>query len=93
MGLNLWVEIFKNRQLNFESYQQIRQTWKNASGWNVDRVPARKVTENNFSGFFDVYIFDAHGTECRIVTRINAINNTIFIKKAALMRHEDVQKM
>ena len=80
LGLNLWIEVFKNKSLNFESYQQIRDVWKNASGWNTDRIPARRIIENNFEGGFDVYIFDIHGNDCRLITRINAENNIVFIR-------------
>jgi mRNA interferase HigB len=83
LGLNLWIAIFKDKNLDFESFQQVREVWKNASGWNTDRVPSRKILENNFSGDFDVYIFDIHGTDCRLVTRINAESNTVFIRKVA----------
>ena len=79
-GLQLWLEIFKQKEINFESYQQIKQVWKNVSGWNVDRIPARKVTDVAFKGYFDIYIFDIHKNECRIITRIQATTNKIFIR-------------
>ncbi len=43
LGLSLWIEVFKDKSLDFESFQQMREVWKNASGWNTDRVPARKI--------------------------------------------------
>jgi len=80
-GLQLWLEIFKQKEINFESYQQIKQVWEEASGWNVDRIPARKVTDAAFKGHFDIYIFDIHKNQCRIVTRIQAATNKIFIRE------------
>ena len=82
-GLSLWLETFKSKQIDFESYQQIKTVWKDASGWNVDRVAAKRVTENNFGGNFDLYIFDIHGTDCRVITRINALTNIIYIREVS----------
>jgi mRNA interferase HigB len=79
-GIQLWLEVFKQKTINFESYQQIKQIWKEASGWNVDRVPTRKVADAVFKGHFDIYVFDIHKNKCRIVTRIQASTNKIFIR-------------
>ncbi len=75
-GLQLWLEIFKQKDVNFESYQQIKQIWEQASGWNVDRIPAKKVTDIAFNGDFDI-----HKNKCRIITRIQAATNKIFIRE------------
>ncbi len=79
-GLKLWMETFRQKNLNFESFEQIKTLWKEISGWNVDRVPARNVTDKTFGDAIDLYIFDVHGTDCRIITRIHPINHRIFIR-------------
>jgi len=89
-GLTLWLETFKSRNASFESYQQIKELWNETSGWNVDRVPARDVTESDFGGDFDLYIFDIHGTKCRLITRINTRHNIIFIRE--VMSHAEYDK-
>ena len=80
VGLTLWVNIFKQGELNFESYQQIKDVWKSASGWNVDRIASGRAKPNTFGGDFDFYIFDIHKTNCRVVTRINSVHNRIYIR-------------
>ena len=40
----------------------------------------RKVNDATFKGNFDIYIFDIHKNKCRIVTRIQAATNKIFIR-------------
>ena len=57
-GLKLWIETFRQKNLNFESFKQIKTLWKEISGWNVDRVPARNVTDKTFGDAIDLYIFD-----------------------------------
>ena len=89
-GLQLWLETFKQKEINFESYQQIKQIWKDASGWNVDRIPARKVTDAAFKGDFDIYIFDIHKNQCRMITRIQTATNKIFIR--AVYSHAEYDK-
>lgn len=82
VGLYLWYQTFSTAGLKFESFQQIKDLWKSKSGWNVDRVPARNIKEVAFEGDdFDLYIFDIHGTNCRILTRINTQQNRIFLRK------------
>jgi mRNA interferase HigB len=90
IGLQLWIEIFKQKTINFESYQQIKKVWLDSSGWNVDRIPSRKVTDNTFKGEFDIYIFDIHKNDCRIVTRIQAHTNKIFVRH--VFTHADYNK-
>ena len=74
-GLSLWLKIFGSKEFRFQSYQDLRHTWKSISGWNVDRIPGATVRET-FGGsaqrrtlYSDVYVFDIHGTECRLVCR------------------------
>lgn len=92
IGLQLWLETFKSKDVCAESYQQIKDVWKKASGWNVDRIPARKVDEGRFQGEgFDCYIFDIHSTACRIIiTRIQMSTNKIFVRD--VLTHADYDK-
>jgi mRNA interferase HigB len=80
MGLQLWLEVYKQKSIDFDSYHQIRQVWINASGWNVDRIASKKVIDNAFKGNFDTYIFDIHKNDCRIVTKIEANSNKVFVR-------------
>ena len=89
-GLQLWLETFKQKEIDFKSYQQIKQIWKNTSGWNVDRIPARKVTDAAFKGDFDIYVFDIHKNQCRMNTRIQTATNKIFIR--AVYSHAEYDK-
>ena len=38
------------KSISFESSTQIRNVWKNTSGWNVDRVPANKLKPESKKG-------------------------------------------
>jgi len=78
--LSLWLVTFDRTSLRFESFEQIRETWASASGWNVDRVPCSKLRQPSQKGPLDIYIFDIKKNECRIVSWINPRNGTIFIK-------------
>lgn len=91
VGLQLWYDTFKKPSVNFDSYHKIKELWLSQSGWNVDRVPARKVKECNFQGEnYDTYIFDIHGTDCRIISRIDTQRNKIFIRE--ILSHADYNK-
>lgn len=81
VGLQIWLSTFNRPSLKFDSFRQIQELWRNQSGWNIDRVPSRKVTDCAFQGDnYDVYIFDVHGTNCRIVCRIDSVRHKIFIR-------------
>lgn len=81
VGLALWNQTFSTSGLKFESYQQVKDLWKGQSGWNVDRVPSRNVTEVAFQGDnYDLYIFDIHKNDCRILARVDNMRNKIFIR-------------
>ncbi|MEZ9132392.1 hypothetical protein BCT06_16970 [Vibrio breoganii] len=81
VGLSLWLQTFDRQGLSLNSFQGVKDKWSNASGWNVDRIPARKVGETGFQGDnFDVYIFDIHKNDCRIITRIDMARDKIFIR-------------
>ncbi|WP_107331863.1 type II toxin-antitoxin system HigB family toxin [Metapseudomonas otitidis] len=78
--LNLWLATFDRGTLRFESFEHLRATWNNVSGWNVDRIPHSKLRETSRKGPLDIYIFDIKRNECRIVSWINTKNGTIYIK-------------
>lgn len=90
VGLKLWISIFDKRELRFESYQQITNVWKSASGWNVDRLPSRTLQSDSRKGNLDIYVFDIHKNDFRIITWINPSNGTIYIKDAC--SHADYNK-
>ncbi|EGR4429549.1 type II toxin-antitoxin system HigB family toxin [Vibrio cholerae] len=91
VGLQLWYDTFNKSSLNFESYQQIKDQWLSQSGWNTDRVPARKIKDCSFQGDnYDTYIFDIHKTDCRVVSRIDTKRNKIFIR--GIFSHAEYEK-
>jgi len=79
-GLSLWLKVIGSGALQFQSYAQLKQVWKAASGWNVDRIPGPTIREGlggkqeSRAVYSDVYVFDIHGSECRIVCRFVAPN-------------------
>lgn len=68
VGLKLWLDVFNKKNLSFESSIHIKNIWKNNSGWNVDRIPANKLKIESKKGPLDIYIFDVHKNQCRIIT-------------------------
>lgn len=90
-GLLLWKKLFKQKEVCFESYQQIKQLWKNTSNWNVDRIAAKDVVDSQFKdNCCDWYIFDIHKNECRLVTRIQGSSQKIFIRE--ILSHTEYDK-
>ncbi|WP_206002121.1 type II toxin-antitoxin system HigB family toxin [Pseudomonas viridiflava] len=79
-ALSLWLTTFDRATLRFESFEQLRDTWVTASGWNVDRVPCSKLRQASLKGPLDVYVFDIKKNECWIIAWINTRNGTIYIK-------------
>lgn len=79
-ALSLWLTTFDKPSLRFESFEQTRNLWSTASGWNVDRVPHSKLRETSRKGPLDIYIFDIKKNECRIICWINTMNGTIYVK-------------
>ncbi|MCP4699183.1 MAG: type II toxin-antitoxin system HigB family toxin [Gammaproteobacteria bacterium] len=77
----MWLDVFNRKPLSFESSSGIRETWSNASGWNVDRIPARKLKPAARKGPLDIYVFDVHKTKCRIVAWGSPKAHTFFIKQ------------
>ena len=88
--LSLWLNTFDRASLRFESFEQLRQTWLTASGWNVDRVAHSKLKPASQKGPLDIYIFDIKKTECRVVAWINGAAGIIYIK--AILSHAEYDK-
>lgn len=79
--LSLWLATFDRANLRFESFDQIRSVWLNTSGWNTDRIPFSRLKNASRKGPLDIYIFDIKKNECRVITWINPLNGTIYIKE------------
>lgn len=91
VGLQLWKDTFGSNLVRFESFQQIKDLWKSRSGWNTDRVPARRIRDNQFQGDnYYLYIFDIHGTQCRILARLDSVRDKLFIRD--ILSHADYDK-
>ena len=78
IGVQLWLDVFDDSSLMFESFQKLRDVWRNHSGWNVDRIPASKLVEQHKKGPLDVYVFDINKNEARIISWINTTHGTVF---------------
>lgn len=78
--LNLWLATFDKSTLRFESFEQLRATWKETSGWNVDRIPSSKLRQPSQKGPLDMYVFDIKKNECRLLAWLNSRNGTLYIK-------------
>lgn len=80
IGLDLWVGIFNRKELEVSSYQEIKDTWQQASGWNTDRVSGKRLKneDDSYGEVYDLYIFDIHSNDCRLLAKIN--NNILFIR-------------
>ncbi|WP_338522067.1 type II toxin-antitoxin system HigB family toxin [Pseudomonas batumici] len=78
--LSLWLTTFDRPSLRYESFEQFREVWASASGWNVDRIPHSKLKGSSKKGPLDIYIFDIKKNECRVISWINTKNGSIFIK-------------
>ncbi|WP_296253685.1 type II toxin-antitoxin system HigB family toxin [Pseudomonas sp. UBA4194] len=89
-ALSLWLATFDRPAVRFESFDQLRGVWLEASGWNVDRVPHSRLRPTSRKGPLDIYVFDIKRNECRIVSWINVNNGTIFIK--AILSHAAYDK-
>lgn len=88
--LALWLTIFDKSGLRYESFDQFRRVWIDASGWNVDRIPSSKLRDSSKKGPLDVYVFDIKKNECRIVSWVNTKNGTIYIKD--VLSHADYDR-
>ncbi len=80
VGLKLWLDVFDCGALPFESFSFIRDLWASTSGWNVDRIPARKLRKESRKGPLDIYIFDVHKNDCRVVVWGSPKAHTFFVK-------------
>lgn len=90
VGVQLWLDVFDDSSLRFQSFQQLRQEWLTRSGWNVDRIPCEKLHDSHKKGPLDVYVFDINKNQARIVTWINAAAGTVFF--CDLYSHADYDK-
>lgn len=90
VGLALWLDTFDQRKLDLQTYNDIRTTWLDASGWNTDRVPGRRLKheDDSYDIVFDLYIFDVHKNECRLLTKIK--DNTIYVRD--ILTHAEYDK-
>lgn len=88
--LSLWLTTFDRTSLRFESFEQLRETWSSASGWNVDRIPHSKLRLSSKKGPLDIYVFDIKKNECRLIAWINQRNGTIYIKD--ILSHAEYDK-
>ncbi len=90
VGLKLWLDIFNSAGLSFESSIFIRDIWRSASNWDVDRIPAVKLRECSRKGPLDIYVFDVHKNACRIVAWGSPRAHTFFVK--AVYSHAEYDK-
>lgn len=77
LGMELWIAAFDKKDLQLNSFSEIKDTWKSMSGWNTDRIPGRKLKNDDHDVVFDLYVFDIHGTACRLLAKIGG--NIIYI--------------
>ncbi|HEY0207999.1 type II toxin-antitoxin system HigB family toxin [Acerihabitans sp.] len=80
VGLKLWLDVFNKPALRFVSWAQIRSHWLQVSGWNVDRVAHARLKPESRKGPLDIYVFDIHKNQCRIIAWLNPDSGTLFVK-------------
>jgi len=80
IGLDLWCQVFDQKQLNANSYQEIKKAWLDASGWNTNRIAGKRLKNEHgdYGSVFDLYVFDVHGTDCRILAKLG--HDILFIR-------------
>ena len=80
VGLDLWICSFDKKELQLSSYSDIKDTWKQTSGWNTDRIAGIRLKneDGSYGTVFDLYVFDIHKNDCRLLAKIHS--NTIFIR-------------
>ena len=90
VGLELWIDTFDKRDVVLASFDEIRTTWREASGWNTDRVAGKRLKRENdsYEDVFDLYVFDVHKNGCRLLTKVR--NNIIYVRKA--LSHAEYDK-
>lgn len=79
VGIKLWFDTFDDKGLRFQSYQQIKARWKSVSGWNTDRIPARDLKPGAKKGPLDLYVFDVHKNDCRILAWISPMQGAAYV--------------
>ncbi|PWQ97985.1 hypothetical protein DKW60_09060 [Leucothrix pacifica] len=90
IGMDLWISTFNNRELDVRSYKDIKDAWQQASGWNTDRISGKRLKneDGDYGTVYDLYIFDIHGNDCRLLAKING--NIIFIR--GIFSHAEYDK-
>lgn len=90
VGLGLWIDTFNKKDLALKSYDDIKNTWLGASGWNTDRVPGRRLKneDDSYEAVFDLYIFDIHNNGCRLLSKIK--DNVIYVRD--ILSHSEYDK-
>lgn len=78
LGMEIWIAAFDKRDLQLNSFSEIKEKWKSMSGWNTDRISGKRLKNEHYSVVFDLYIFDIHGTSCRLLAKIQG--NNIFVR-------------
>ncbi|EHH1182868.1 hypothetical protein J7G23_004281 [Vibrio vulnificus] len=90
IGMELWVNTFNKKELQLSSYDDIKGAWKQASGWNTDRIAGKRLKneDGSYGTIFDLFVFDIHGNNCRLLAKIS--NNTMFIR--GIYSHSEYDK-
>lgn len=85
VGLKLWLEVFNSPELLLEfnsgvnKFREIKAIWKNASGWNMDSIPKHRLRPRGRKGPLDIYVFDIHKYECRLIVHASSKPHTFFV--------------
>ncbi|MBN1085433.1 type II toxin-antitoxin system HigB family toxin [Erwinia aphidicola] len=89
-GLKLWLDVFNTPSLRFESLLQLRATWLELSGWNLDCIPYARLKADSRKGPLDICVFDIHKNQCRVLAWLNPKTGTLYIKQVC--SHADYDK-
>lgn len=78
------------KALQLSSYDDIKDAWKRTSGWNTDPIAGHRLKneDGTYGTIFDLFVFDIHGNNCRLLAKIH--NNTVFIK--SIYSHAEYDK-
>lgn len=80
VGLKLWLDVFNKPSLVFQSFSQVKDVWRSHSGWNMDRIPNSLLKPESKKGPLDIYVFDIHKNECRVVVWLNQNTGVFYVK-------------
>lgn len=89
-GLKLWLDVFNTPSLRFESLLQLRATWLEVSGWNLDCIPYARLKADSRKGPLDICVFDIHKNQCRVLAWLNPKTGKLYIKQVC--SHADYDK-